>query len=355
MMKKIAPILFILIVLIGFSSCNDTFSYNQEESVDSSDDNYNALSVERIEIELYEGHSHAPRNSQNAIGHVMWCNNFSPNNRNFHALPYNSEMRFPLKPYQKMVYNKDVGSGSLICDPSMGDTIFSVQSTTPRGKYRQGVMYAIVVKLFDADGKRIDQELKLQSANKTQVFYQVKNARGISEKYPFKEGIQDTSIAYFWYYDRLPNRQNGDDNGDYFVSNPVGFRGVIQCLEPYLRFDLQMMVSRTDEDKIPPYVNSISPTNAQKRGRILEITIPMRTVVPYPNFSTLADEKIGFDFYDERWTDDHWEIHDRFYKEIEAEWYQDIQTFWPHWTVEEIKQFYNEYRRMDVESGTFYL
>lgn len=363
-MKKTIFYISIYSLFLGLivSSCDtDIYMDEKEEIVVYTSPNLlvnktRELSVDRVEIELYEGHSHAPKGSQKVIGEIMWCDNFVLGNRNFHGSPYNPQSQFPLKAVQKLIYQKQ-GDGTLELSEA-GDSLFSIQSASPRERYQGGVMYALIVRLYDKDGKRLDQELKLNAADRTQVFYQVKSARPTFAKHVLSSAIKDTTISYFWYYDRLPVALGGSDSGDYFSSNPVGFRGVIQALDPYMRFNLQMSVSLLleDETKLPPYGNSVLPKQNQIENIVFQLNIPFRTVVPYPDFEREADRRIGYDWYDDRWVDgEDDERHKRYRKEAEDAWYQELHETWPQFSVQRLKELHQELRNMDAESGTFYL
>lgn len=347
--NKILSILFFGLVLL-FGSCQEECPKSNDVPPGVYPDKVNSLSVARVEVEFHEGHSHAPENARQKIGSVMWSSKFGGGY--FHGNPFNEDMKFPLKRYQQKSYTVDKNGN---VEPEDKDNIyFNILSTTPRKKYLNGIMNALIVKLFDAQGNRIDNKLKTTDMQKrVQVFYEVIDVEPSLSKYKLPEKYDKTDICYYWYYDRIPS--DHDDYGDYITDQAVGFRGVIQSLEPHTKFKLRMIVTLLPENQTKEAAlrNSISPSAQQLKNTVFIMDIPIRVVTEYPDFGPKVEELMGKDFYDMSISE--WEEYDKKYKEFEILYFKEIIEIFPGYTIEDLKRLQEERQNIPGESSQFYL
>lgn len=346
--KILSIVVFGLVVLFG--SCQRECPKSSDVPPVVSPDKVNSLSVARVEVELHEGHSHAPENARQKIGSVMWSSQFGGGY--FHGNPFNEDMKFPLKRQQKMSYNVDKDGNVEPADKSKD--YFNILSTTPRKKYVNGVMNALIVKLYDAQGNRIDNKLKTADMQKrVQVFYEVVDVEPSFSKYKLPEKYDKTDICYYWYYDRMPSDR--DDYGDYITDKAVGFRGVIQSLEPHTKFKLRMIVTLLPENQTKEAAlrNSISPSAEQLKNTVFTMDIPIRVVTEYPNFESKAEEIMGKDFYD--MNESELEEFQKKCEELEELYFEEIREVFPTYTIEELKKLQKDMYNIPGESSQFYL
>lgn len=348
-MKRINKNIFAFFALaLAFSSCQSPCEHDISNVKEIEP---NSLKIAKVEVELNEGHSHAPEWARQKIGAVMWSSKFGGGY--FHGNPYSSDMHFPLKRNQRMFFSVDK-DGKATKQLDDNSDIFNILASTPRKKYLNGMMNALIVRLYDAQGNRIDNKLRSPEMQKrVQVFYQVVDVKPSFRKYSLPSNYKPTDICYFWYYDRISSSSN--DLGDYITDNAVGFRGVIQSLESHTMFKLRMIVTLLPEgkEKEATLRNSVSPSEEQLKNTVFTLDIPIRVITDFPNFSAKAEELMGKDLYD--MNEAELEEYDRKIDELENLYFEELIEVFPGFTVKKMKELQEEMYRLQGESSQFYL
>lgn len=362
---NISYLLLSVIMMLGLFSCEKNIPAkpspsNNTTTEEPASKEVSQLAIARAEIEIVEGHSHAPKDSRTDINGVMWSSKF--NTGYFHGNPYSEDIQFPMKRIQKIEFTPD-SNGKLTPKHPEVDSIFNIFATNPRKTYKEGLMNALIVRLFDKDGNRIDQALKADSmANRVQVFYQVINVKPSFPEFSLPESYDLTDICYYWYYDRhqTSDDQNINTYGDFYTDEAVGFRGVIQSLEARTQFALRMSVTVLPKGQTKgSMTNSITMSDQQMKNIVFQMDIPFRVVTEYPNFYDdavdVVQKETGKDFFDDDWGDNEDQRVDELKKQFEDRYYSNINQVYPSHSIEQLKEEKEIMLRLPGESSNFYL
>lgn len=342
-MRTYRYILALPLLLAGILLSASCRKKNSDLNVDNSQKNLisemkvdkkKAIEPHRIEVSVYFGHSHLS-GEQPQRGQVFW----SRGNSGFHANPDTRLVEFPLKSVQTMVFERQKDGSYKITD--QGTDAFRVVSTSLPG----GIWNALVVQMFDKDGKRLDLDYKTEALrDRAQVFYTVSNVKPLSQEHKLPS-VQEAPLQdyfYFWYFDRA--KDNILDAPE-TLKTPVGFRGVIKHKVPYATYnvDLGLTLLESGKGKQEPFANSISPSGEQKKALIFKLSIPFRNI-------TYGLGEVALDPYD----DNYDELHRQDY----VRYFEDLHREFPKYSVEEIEKLYEESMDMPVEghgSHSFWL
>lgn len=253
-----------------------------------------AIKPAKVEIEVYEGHLHTHCNPK---GDVFWAKS----DGGFHANPVSAEDVFPLKRKQVMVY-KLQNDGTYKRE---GEDAIRGIATHEDGTEGGGAQYALILKLYDKEGNRIDQDLRKQTiSDRVQVFYIPKNADRLRDTTTlFNPGnkFEYKDIFYYWYFDR---ETDNIDLSPKIMRNPVGFRGVFILQTGWTKFDVDILVTILPEGKKKSAMkNSVSPDKEQLDNIAFILTVPFRSVsmdvtpklpegMDYDDFFKLQEQEI---------------------------------------------------------------
>lgn len=312
---------------------NDSENFTIEELIERGKvDPEVAIKPQRIEIDLHQGHSHAGE-AQNPVGSLFWAST----DDGFHANPSFEEDRFPIAVKQSLVYELQEDGSYKITSPRK---IFYTEAS-PIGN--KTMLTALVVRLYDAEGRRLDLDLRSKyKRDRVQTFYVPTHIRPSREGVEIQEGLEKYPAFSYMYFDRETDDLRTSPN---ILRTPIGFRGVaVQC-QAYVRYEVAMLltVMHDGEGKPKPYALSNEPTKHQLEHLALKIEIPFENVAW--RFGSILEDasKLDFDAYNAA------------SEAAEERFFEDVKAIAPEFSIEELKKIYEARYELSPEGSSFWL
>lgn len=344
-MNKITSIIATIILSLGISSCDDSTTSSLPKPDPSPEHAEGAWKVnkdieivpEKIEIEMHVGHSHLKEGTEGDLGELFWSKTGA--NTGFHANPDTRTVEFPYKTVQQMVYERQA-DGTYKLTSESTDALRFLSSFTKTGAWT-----AVVVRLMDKQGKRMDLDLRSpQMRDRVQMFWTVSDIKPLHEDVALDKEMKQEKAFYFWYFDR-----EGDDPAKYreVLKTPLGFRGVVQCQEPLVKYSVNLILTILPEGKSKESAglkNSISLTKEQSEYIAFQFSIPCRNIT----------RALGEGLNNDPFAPDYDELEEK----EEKRYFSEIAREYPPYTADRIKELQEEAWKLPFEgpgSSNFWL